>query len=341
LFINSKPKFKIMLIIKRSSFMKFFDPNKGDEGAGAGAGLEGSEDIYGAADNEGVPDNIKADMGDSSGEGGELTDTDIQVTDDNNQTKDGTQDDQTGDDSPTDDSSASGDKEIVGSEDKTAKLLESLVDRLAPQPQSAPAVMTAEDRAAQEKAIRDFVKPVQVTKEKLSAVGFEDPTDEQVNALQTILQDGVTNSVRVAQLAIEQALGPIRNQMEVMGHYVSSQQEADAVEGFYSQQEDLKPYSRFVDMVSKEVASDAEWVRGKSYDDVVKRISTDTRALLKEAGIKITGQTENARANLSADSKGGSGVPAMQTLGGSGRSSGRGSGGGNGQVDPDADIYVT
>ena len=329
------------MIIKRSKIRFLFGPNTGEE---VSNNTE-TDDIYDAPDvsDDEIPEAIRREMGDTSvgdeldfnESEGELDDQQASGSDVTNREIEDTSGTAAAASTPED--SAKGVQPTDG-EDRTAKLLESLVERLAPRTQESKE-LTAEQKADMERQLREFTQPVSVTREILEEMGYEDPSPKQIAAHQKMFQAAVTNAVRLSQIAFEQSMDPIRQQVEVLGHHVSTQQEKVAVETFYSQFEDLKPHSKIVDMVSKQVASDQQWLQGRSFADVAKRVADDTKALLAELGVGKSGQTSQSGANRGAVSPK-SAAPSMQTLGGSGRSSGKGSGGGNNSDPSDADIYT-
>lgn len=329
------------MIIKRSKIRFLFGPNTGEE-VSSNAEVD---DIYGTPEvsDDDIPASIRREMGDTSAgdeidfseSEGELDDQQAPGSDVTNREIEDTSGTAAAASTPEDSAKS---VQPTDGEDRTAKLLESLVERLAPRTHESKE-LTAEQKAEFERQIKEFTQPVSVTREILEEMGFEDPSPKQIAAYQKLHQATVTNAVRLAQIAFEQSMDPIRQQVQVLGHHVSTQQEKVAVETFYSQFEDLKPHSKLVDMVSKQVASDQEWLQGKSFQDVAKRVANDTKALLAELGVGKTGQTSQSGANRGAVPPK-SAAPSMQTLGGSGRSSGKGSGGGNNSDPSDADIYT-
>jgi len=319
----------------RSTFMKFYD--RPDDESSTPSVIDEGDDFYGQEDNTEVPPDIVEQVtGKKSEVGGELSDDSHEPASHVTNREEG---DTTSEPSQTVDG-----KEPIkstGGDDKFERLVETLTERLAPQPQTPQnQQMSPEERARAEKELQEWLKPIAITKQDVIDMGYEDPTDAQVAKLQAIQERTAQHAVRVAQLAMQQMVQPLQQQLEVMGHHVETQQQAEAVDAFYTTYPDLKGRDKVVTMIANQVGSDRSWLQGKTFNQIADRVASETREFLSSLGVSDAqnqGQGNNAGANLrSGPTK--SAVPQMQNLSGSGRSPGKVPDSNN-EMSGDADVY--
>lgn len=211
------------------------------------------------------------------------------------------------------------------------KLAETMISRMASvQQKQAP---KAEGRAAMTPEQIEALRPVRVNAQMLQAIGFEDPTPEQIKGFQMMLDATVVHAAHVAAYVNEQRIQEQVSQFTPIVSRYQQQMQQEQTADFFKSNTDLEKYPRFVAAAASRVSPTKPDGSPKSYKEAADEVATLTRSMLSEVGIN----SSQANASPSAAPVQ-SGVPSMPALSGSGRSTSGSSGTGKSN-NPDADIY--
>mgnify|MGYP001120853490 CR=1 FL=1 len=198
-----------------------------------------------------------------------------------------------------------------------------------PSQDQAPAKMTQEE-------IDAILKPVRVTEESLKALGFEEPTKEQIAGMQALLDAAVTHATNINRVYTEYKLRNLTEALTpIQQAYIEQQREA-TFNRFFSEYEALRPYKGLVEATAAQLLQAQPELSKLSEKEVFKVVASQTAQILSQGGLKID-LSKKAQATHSA---GGTqrAVPKMQSLSPSGRSPGN-PGGTRIVENADADIY--
>lgn len=211
------------------------------------------------------------------------------------------------------------------------KLAETMISRMASvQQKQAP---KAEGRAAMTAEQIEALRPVRVNAQMLQAIGFEEPTPEQIKGFQAMLDATVVHAAHVAAYVNEQRIQEQVSQFTPIVSRYQQQMQQEQTADFFKSNADLEKYPRFVAAAASRVSPTKPDGSPKSYKEAADEVAALTRSMLSEVGIS----SSQANANPSAAPVQ-TGVPSMPSLSGSGRSTSGSSGTGKSN-NPDADIY--
>jgi hypothetical protein len=211
------------------------------------------------------------------------------------------------------------------------KLAETMISRMASvQQKQAP---KAEGRAAMTPEQIEALRPVRVNAQMLQAIGFEEPTPEQIKGFQMMLDATVVHAAHVAAYVNEQRIQERVQEFSPIVSRYQQQMQQEQTADFFKSNTDLEKYPRFVAAAASRVSPTKPDGSPKSYKEAADEVATLTRSMLSEVGIN----SSQANASPSAAPVQ-SGVPSMPSLSGSGRSTSGSSGTGKSN-NPDADIY--
>lgn len=166
----------------------------------------------------------------------------------------------------------------------------------------------------------------------LRAMGIAEPTSENVQAFQTIIDNVAKHSNTVAKVMLQAEMAKLQPQLAAVQSTLGEVETEKIRNKFFDSYKELKPYEKIVKAVSQTI--DEKKAASMTLEEGMKFVAKETRRILKDSGITLKKQSTNgANANHSAERR----VPAMAGLSGSGRSST----GGNkkDKNNPDADIY--
>jgi hypothetical protein len=107
-----------------------------------------------------------------------------------------------------------------------------------------------------------------------------------------IIKQALTMSEYRAQQAREQLLN---EHIQPISQYVESERNERNRESFFKANEDLRPYQQIVDAVATSLQQ--KGFQAKTLKEYHTRYAAEARAMLKQAGINLTGSTANANAN--------------------------------------------
>lgn len=209
-------------------------------------------------------------------------------------------------------------------EESLVKLAKAVQAGPAPQQSDQPAPLSTEE-------IEKIFRPVRITKEKLRAMGYEDPTDEQVKGFQAILEETAQHSVAIAQVMVQRAESQVRRDLTPLQQAYLDVQYRQSEETFYSKHPELRDYKQFVQIAARNVQGE-----GKNVDQIISEVATLTKGMLTQVnpGLKFVANPG------SPATKPATGTPKPAALGGSGRSPSPGVGKGAEKFNPDTNIYT-
>lgn len=212
-----------------------------------------------------------------------------------------------------------------------------LVNSIRPQAQAQPQQQQQERPQLTAEQIEQMFRPVRMTKDHLKAIGFEDATDEQVKGFQTILEATVQNAVATSRVIQLQKMQELEQQLEPVRQAYIRQEQRQLEDQFYGAYPGLKAYPQFVKVAAEQVKSTDANGNPRGLDDVMKEVSDQATALLKQVNpnIKLDGQSASPSAQ---QAKQPAGVPKPATPSQSGRSPQQSKT--PNQNNPDADIYA-
>lgn len=211
------------------------------------------------------------------------------------------------------------------------KLAETMISRMASVQQKQ--AQNAEGRAALTPEQIEALRPVRVNAQMLQAIGFEEPTPEQIKGFQAMLDATVVHAAHVAAYVNEQRIQEQVQQFAPIVSRYQQQLQQEQTASFFKANADLEKYPRFVAAAASRVSPTKPDGSPKSYKEAADEVAALTRSMLAEVGIT----SSQANANPSAAPVQ-TGVPSMPSLSGSGRSTSGSSGTGKSN-NPDADIY--
>jgi hypothetical protein len=183
--------------------------------------------------------------------------------------------------------------------------------------------------------LRSMLNPVEVTEDTLKALGFAEPTREQVKGFQEFSNAVVKNAVSVARLLIQKETKRFEAAMGPLSQHYQQQQMLQTKQAFFSEYKDLARYEEVMKIAANEIEETRSDGSQKSQKQIFKEVATLTRKKLQALGVKIEQQSN---ANHSAGAKGG--VPRAANSSAPGRSGGDQHSGKGKPNNADADIYA-
>lgn len=182
--------------------------------------------------------------------------------------------------------------------------------------------------------LRAAFNPVEVTEDTLKALGFAEPTREQVKGFQEFANATVKNAVSIARLLIQKETKRFEQAVVPLQGYYQEQQRNQAFQRFYTQHKDLAKFPQIVKIALNEVEPTNPDGSPMSEQQLFKAVAVASRKQLQNLGVKIN----QPNANHSAGN--GKPVPKANKFSSPGRSGGDQRSNNTRQNNPDADIYV-
>lgn len=212
----------------------------------------------------------------------------------------------------------------------TQEQIQEIIKGVRPEPTKEQKTELSEDE------IKQMLQPVEVSPEHLRALGFEDPTEEQVQGLQTLFNQASQNATSIAKVMVEHIRNELQGRIEPIQGYVQQVKAKETEQKFYDTYPGLKPYDQLVKATAAQMVNDPKYAN-LSEDKIFEAVAKSTTELLSKSGVQI--EAEKTMAHHSAESNSTSEVPSPAKTMGSGRSMGKGTVPSKDGFDPDADIY--
>lgn len=195
---------------------------------------------------------------------------------------------------------------------------------------AAPATQTSPKLSPQQ--LKEMLNPVEVSPATLQAMGFENPSNEQVAGFQNFANAVTKNAVSIARVMIQQARKEVEGIVAPLSQQHQQSQQDALKNSFYGSNKDLSKYEKIVAIAAKETSQFNLDGSEKSPEALMKEVADKARATLKEYGINLS-----APANLGTAA--GEQVPKPNRLSSVGRSGGDTNGQRGKPNNADADIY--
>lgn len=181
--------------------------------------------------------------------------------------------------------------------------------------------------------LEEMFKPVRVTKQTLTALGFEEPTDEQVKGFQALSEQIAQHAIRTAHYLQQRQAQELTKSFEPLQQLYVEQQAQKAKDTFFAKYPALKSYDRYVALAAQSLSQTTPTGQQKTDEQLMKEVADSTIELLKGANPDFS-----LSANPSAPPVPKQVVKPAARMGG-GRSPTAGTGSGGDNFNPDADIY--
>lgn len=191
--------------------------------------------------------------------------------------------------------------------------------------------------------LMERIQPVQVTPETLEQLGFVEPTEQQVKAFQTLLNQSNNQAVNTAKIMLEmqerkfqETLSPMQQYHEQLRQQENQRQAQEAEKSFYSEFNALQQYKPVVQAVAQRISEVDANGNPKTVKAIFKEVADNTVLALKEMGIEVQNVNQPAtRSTAQRSQPVQSNVPNMASATRPGRSQVPN----NSQANPDAAIY--
>lgn len=205
-----------------------------------------------------------------------------------------------------------------------AKLIELQQQQYVPKSEEAAAPQVTPEQ------LEEILKPVRVNAQMLEAMGFEDPSEEQIKAMQSLVNGITEHSTRLNNYIVQRRLQEINQQIQPIQSHMQMQAAQQAETRFYTEYKDLSEYKDIVQQVATNLSQTRPDLAQKDEKTVFNEVAKVTRDLLKRFNVQPPQSSATSPARN---------VPKPERTSSAGRSVSNYQPNASTNFNPDADIY--